>query len=226
MICCAWFLSKLASSGLLCEGWSIPEAWALVTSGDRIEIGSTKVRLQARIEKEVRVEGGFLIGLAVDVFVNDVLQPLTYGSVGAKGDRDDAVQTAVHDWAMYVGKPLLGALGVRIGEEPQKIGSFLVYEGPTGIREGKGSPFVPFSKEEGEQLLERLDPFIRGMEHSPGEFHSIFLIVIVSEGTTKGGGCRLDRDISPELVKAIQSFSWSQHGAEYVFKQFYVLRRT
>jgi hypothetical protein len=119
----------------------------------------------------------------------------------------------------------LGALGVRIGEEPQKIGSFLVYGGPIGIREGEGSPFVPLSKEQEKQLLERLDPFIRGMEHSPGQLHSISLTVMVQDGTTRGE-CRLDRDISPELLKAIQSFSWTQHGAVYIFKQFYVLQRT
>jgi hypothetical protein len=198
-----------------------------VTSGDRIEIGSTKVRLQATIEREVKVDkpSGVLIGLTVYVFVNDVLQPLTYGVVGAKADRDDAVQTAVRDWAMYVVEPLLGALGVKIGEEPQKIGSFLVYRGVTGIREGIGS-HVSWSKEQDRQLLERLDPFVRGMEHSSGELHSISLMVVVQDGTTKGE-CRVDGHTSPELLQAIQSLSfWNQIGSVYVFKQFYVLRRT
>jgi hypothetical protein len=198
-----------------------------VTAGDRLEIGSTKVRLEAKIENEEKVDNpsGVLIGLSVDVSLNDVLQPLTYGVVGAKGDRDDAVQSAVHDWAMYVGEALLGSFGVRIGEEPQKIGSFLVYQGATGIREGIGSR-VAWSKEQDTQLLEHLDPFVRGMEHSSGELHSISLMVMVQNGTTKGE-CRIDGHTSPELFNAIQPLPfWNQVGSVYVFKQFYVLKRT
>jgi len=65
--------------------------------------------------------------------LNDELQPLTFGSVGAGRDRDDALLTASRDWAMYAGEPLIRALGVRIGTEPQKIGGFFVYAGWTGI---------------------------------------------------------------------------------------------
>ena len=114
---------------------------ALITSGDRIEIGGTKVRLQARTEEEGKVDNpsGFLIGLAVDVFVNDVFQPVTFGVVGIGRDRDDAIQTGAREWAMYVGEALLNALGVKIGDEPQKIGKFLVYKGLVGIREASGT---------------------------------------------------------------------------------------
>ena len=143
--------------------------------------------------------------------------------LGAKGDRDDAVQTAVRDWAMYVVEPLLGALGVKIGEEPQKIGSFLVYHGMTGIR---GAPNVSLRKEFDRQLLERLDPFTRAMEHSSGELHSISLMVKVKDGTIQSGECRLDGHISPELLKALESFSWWNQNGNYLFKRFYVLRRT
>lgn len=202
---------------------SAPE---LVTSGDRIQIGSTKVRLQARTEKEVKVDNpsGFLIGLAVDVFVNDVFQPLTYGVVGIGRDRDDALQNATREWAMYAGEALLGALGVRIGEEPQKISNFLVYKGLVGIREGSGTHATPLSKEQYKQLLEGMDPFIRGMEQSPADLHSISLTIMVRNGTADGE-CRLDGHPSPELFKTIRLIAWSHNGSDYIYKQFFVLRR-
>jgi hypothetical protein len=194
---------------------------ALVTSGDRIQIGSTKVRLQARTEKEGKVDNpsGFLIGLAVDVFVNDVFQPLTYGVVGVGRDRDDALQNATREWAMYVGQALLGALGVRIGEEPQKISNFLV-----GIREASGTHATPLSKEQHKQLLDGMDPFIRKMEQSPADIHSISLTIMVRNGTADGE-CRLDGHPPQELFRTVRSIAWSQNGSEYIFKQFFVLRR-
>ncbi len=199
---------------------------ALVTSGDRIQIGSTKVRLQAQIENEDSLDNpkGYIIGVAVDVFVNDVFQPLTYGSVGIGRDRDDALQTAVRDWAMYVGEALLGALGVRIGEEPQKISNFLVYKGLVGIREASGTHATPLSREQYKQLLDGMDPFIRGMEQSPADLHSISLTILVRNGTADGE-CRLDGHPSPELFRTVRSIAWSQNGSNYIFKQFFVLRR-
>jgi len=198
---------------------------ALVTAGDRIQIGSTKVRLQARTEKEVKVDdpSGFLIGLAVDVFVDDVFQPLTYGVVGVGRDRDDALQNATREWAMYVGQALLGALSARIGEEPQKISNFRVYKG-LGIREASGTHATPLSKEQYEQLLVGMDPFIRGMEQSPADLHSISLTIMVRNGTADGE-CRLDGHPSPELFRTVRSIAWSQNGSDYIFKQFFVLRR-
>ena len=195
---------------------------ALITSGDRIEIGRTKIHLMAKIEQELDKPSRVVIGLVVDVFVNYVWQPLTGGSADAGGNRDEAVQAAVRGWAMYVGPALLGALGVKIGDEPQKIGSFLVYKGMTGI----AAPFrVYWPEEQNRQLLERLDPFIRGMEHSSGLLHSISLVVDVHDGTTKSGQCHVDNHISPELLKALESFSWWNQNGNCLFKQFYVLRR-
>lgn len=192
----------------------------LTSSGDRIQIDTTELRLEARIENEERADTKFLIGMRVDVYVNGVVQPLTFGSVGVGIGRDDAVETAVSEWAMAVGEALLGALGVRTGKPPHNIGSFLVYEGPAGIR---GS--AAWSTEKQKELLHHLDSSIQGLEHSPGEFHSISLMLLVRRDGTTQGECRVDGIISPEVLKSIQSFSWEQNRSEYIFKQFYVLRR-
>ena len=140
--------------------------------------------------------------------------------MGIGSDRGDAVETAVSDWAMYVGDVLLGALGVKIGEEPQSVGPFLVYQGLVGIR-GSYSPWST----ENRQLLHRLDSLVKGLEHSPGELHSISLMVFVEQNGATKGECRVDGVMSPAALTAAQSFPWTQQGAAYVFKQFYVLGR-
>ena len=195
----------------------------LKTSGDRIYIGSTTVRLQARIENDENDGTRFFIGLRVDVFVNEVFQPLTYGSVGTGDDRRNAIDTAVSEWATAVGEALLGAVGIRIRKEPRQMSGFLVYEGPVGIR---GSSTLTVSAEQQRQLNERISTFIAGMEHLPGALHSISLMLIVQVDGTIHGECRLDGNVSPELLKVMQSLSWGQKGTQYLVKQFYVLRRT
>jgi hypothetical protein len=198
-------------------------AATLISSGDRVRIGSKEVRLRAQVEAEERSPDNkkYLIGLRVDVFVGGILQPLTFGSVGIGSARGDAIETAVSDWAMYVGDVLLGALGVKIGEEPLNVGPFLVYQGLVGVR-GSSSPW---STEKNRQLLHRLDSLVKGLGHSPGELHSISLMILVEQDGTTQGECRVDGVMSPAALTAVQSFPWTQQGAAYVFKQFYVLRR-
>lgn len=194
----------------------------LTASGDRVRIGKREIRLAAQIENDEHTDTKFLIGLRVDVFVDGQLQPLTYGSVGVGGDRQDAISTAVSEWAMAVGQALLGTFGVKVGEEPPQVGPFLIYQGPAGIR---GSPGIRWPSESDKRLLHHLDPFIQGLERSPGELHSISLMVFVGRDGAVKGECRIDGATSPAVLKAMQSFPWRQGDSEYLFKQFYAIRR-
>jgi len=195
---------------------------SLTHAGDRIQIGSREVRLAAQIENEERANAKvILVGLRVDVLVGGVLQPFTFGTVGVGSSQDDAIATAVFDWSQYVGLALIGALGVTSGDSPQSIGPFYVYRGLTGI---KGAGAV-WSAEKDLQLLHRLEPLIQGLDRSSGEFHSISLMLAVRPNGTLEGECRVDGVISPAALTAIQSFPWGQNGAEYMFKQFYAIRR-
>jgi hypothetical protein len=191
------------------------------SAGDRIQIGSKDVRLVAQIENEERADAKFLVGLRVDVLVGEVPQPFTFGSVGVGSNRDDAIATDVFEWSQYVGRALLGALGVKSSDLPQSVGPFLVYPGLTGIR-GSGGVW---SAEKDRQLLHHLETIIQGLNRSSGEFHSISLMLAVRVNGILEGECRVDGVVSPAALTAIQSFAWGQNGTEYIFKQFYALRR-
>jgi hypothetical protein len=196
-------------------------AGGFTLSEDQIKIGDADVRLRAQIEHEESADTKFLIGIFVDVYVNGVLQPLTAGQVGVGSDRDDAIETAVSEWAMLVGQPLLGALGAKISQQPEDIGGFFVYHGFAGIR---GPRTVTWPEEKQTRLVHRLESFIQGLEHYRGDLHSISLLVVVAGDGTTQGECRVDGAISPNLLKMVQSFPWAQDGV-YMFKQFYALRR-
>jgi hypothetical protein len=199
-----------------------PAAATLAPSGSRIRIGRKVVRLAAKIENDEHVDTKFLIGLRVDILVDDVLQPLTYGSVGIGSNRDQAISAAVSEWAMAMGEALLGALGMKIGSQPEQMGSLLVYRGLAGIR---GSDRVIWSSENDKRLVHKLGAFFGGLEHSPGELHSLSLMVVVRPNGKPEGECRIDGAISSSLLKAVQSFSWEPDDEVYVFKELYVVRR-
>lgn len=214
-------LSERCAQALVMVGR--PAAATLASSGSRIRIGGKVVRLAAQIDNDEHADTKFLIGLRVDVFVDEALQPLTYGSVGIGNDREEAISTAVSEWATAVGDPLLGALGIKIGKDPEQIGSLVVYRGPAGTR--SSDPRVIWSSENDKKLLHHIEGFVQGLERSPGEFHSISLMVVVRANGTTDGECRVDGAISSSLLKAIQSVLGGHDGLTYLFKQFYVVRR-
>ncbi|HSS98159.1 MAG TPA: DUF6348 family protein [Terriglobales bacterium] len=194
---------------------------SVTSSGDRIWVGGKELRIAAQIENAERREKEFLIGLRVDISVNGVRQPFTFGTVGVGNNRDEAVQTAVKDWSLYVGRAVLDALGIKTNNPQKIVGAFVVYPGQTGIR-GAG---IAWSAEKDRRLLDSLDALIRKLESSPGEFHSILVLAVIHPDGTSDGQCRVDDSISTETLSAIQAFPWSKNDTTYMFKQFYILRR-
>jgi hypothetical protein len=191
--------------------------------GNRIRINKDELQLSANIEDEGQAQSQYAVGLAVGVSVNGVARPLTVGSVGIGASREEAVETAVSEWAQLAGVALLDALGVRKqGGLTFGAGRFSVHPGLMGIR---GSQDVVWSDDSQRRLLDSLGALIRGLESSPSEFHSVSIRLVVEPGGVSGGECRVDGAVSAEALKAVHSFPWPPTTKGYMFKQFYVLRR-
>ncbi len=188
--------------------------------GDHIKIGGTEVALAATVEQEENAGGKFLVGIRVEVSIDDVPQPLTAGSIGVGDNREDAIDTAIFEWAQLVGVALVGALK----RKPTNVhaGPFPVYPGATGFR---GSGGTPWSDDDHRQLLRSLAPVIDGLQDSPGEFHAISIMLQVYGGVARGGECRIDGAVSLAATMAMSSFSWPYLTGNYLLKQFYVLKK-
>jgi hypothetical protein len=210
---CVQALSELAKA----------PGFTLSTDRDRMRIGNDELRLRARIENDQRAEGRQLIGLVVDVSVNGILEPFTAGSVGIGATRNEALQTAIDEWAQLAGIALLETFGIKKPEStPLTRGPFSVHRGASGIR---GAQDVTWPAERERQLLDALNPVVLGLESSPAEFHSILITVVVDARGVTRGECRMDGRVSQAVLKAAQTFQWTTTSGTYMFKQFYVLRR-
>ncbi len=191
-----------------------------VINGDHINIGGMEVALAATVEEEEKAGIKFLVGLRVDASIDGVPQPLSAGSIGVGENRDDAIDSAIFEWAQLVGVALLGALERKPTE--LTAGVFSIYGGATGFR---GSEGTYWSDENHRQLLWSLASILDSLQSSPGEFHAISIMVEVRGGVSQRGECRVDGVVSPATLKAVSSFPWPFVSGGYLFKQFYVLTR-
>src|SRR5215469_2682729 len=92
-------LSERCARELVASAKSLPTQASVSHSGAQVSVGGRQVRLSARIENRERAENKFFVGLAVDLFVDGVFQPLTVGSVGVGDTEEEAEETAVQQWA-------------------------------------------------------------------------------------------------------------------------------
>src|SRR5438105_13548657 len=77
------------------------EGATLIANGKRLSISAVR-------ENEARSQDAYLAGIAVTVTVDQ--QPgLKFGSVGVGSSPDDAIQTAVDEWAQLAGVAIIRA---------------------------------------------------------------------------------------------------------------------
>jgi hypothetical protein len=213
-------LSERCAPVLVAMAKLVPTRPNISYSGAEVSVAGRQVRLSARIENRKRAEKKFLVALAVDLFVDGVLQPLTVGSVGVGDSEEEAENTAIQEWAAYVGSALFASL-VSDHDAGLPINGFVAFPGLPGIRGAE----VPLPEHIDKDLLEHLETLIPNLRSSRGELHSILIMVKVEQGRVAGGECRVDGVISTDAMTAIRSFRWPPTQDHYLFKQFYILRR-
>ncbi len=213
-------LSERCARVLVAAAKSVPTQASVSQSGPEVSVGGRQVRLRARVENRKHAENKFFVALAVDLYVDGVLQPLTVGSVGVGDTDQEAEDTAVEEWAQLVGDAVVAALASN-NDAGLPFDGFVAYAGRTGIRGSQ--PNLP--KDIAKHLLRQMKTKASNLRWSEGELHSISIIVKVNQGGTADGECRVDGVVSPEALTAMQAFPWPPTQALYMLKQFYILRR-
>lgn len=194
-----------------------------VVEHNRLRLGREVLEMAAIIEQESRPHSRYAIGLAVTTGLQGTA-PLTAGSVGLGSARDDALQTAVSEWAALAGLSWLGALGLKTDAEPAfQAGNFSVHPGLTGIR-AQNAP--AWSQETQARLAALLTTRIEKLALSPQTLHSLALMFVVESKVVKHGECRVDGVICPDTLEALQAFDWPEGSETYMLKQHCVLRPT
>jgi hypothetical protein len=161
----------------------------------------------------------FAVGTFVSSRIDGTPVPaIDSGSLGIDSNTDDAVRTAVFEWSAQFGFAMARALA---GDAPAGVVSgFTVYAGLPGTK-GERPPGAKLSETQ-TRLLAHLAPLVEGLSAAKGAMHAIALTIKV-EPTHVQGECRLDGQVSRQVLDRMVTFDWPRSQTGYVFKQFYVL---
>lgn len=214
----SWRAAAILSGALRGAGARVE----LADGGRTLKFDGHTLAAAVTIEKIVEEQGNVLAGIGIAVRVDGAENPALFaGGVGVGDTRAGAIETALQEWAMQTGGPIVQALrGPSSRRAPITVGAWDVHAGPTGIR-GEKPEGATFDEAWQTSFLAHIDAVVRASFSGPG-LHAMTLTIVV-DGVGNRGECRVDGVVSPQLCERARSHAWPVGKDAYMFKQFYVL---
>lgn len=188
---------------------------------DEIVIGKTKIKVTAATEHDMSNQGGWIYAARFETKLFALQENVfTVGSIGIGKDRNDALQTAIDEWAAFFVTAFSEMLANQTGSE---IAGFRIYPGLLGIRGEKPTPsWIDGSAEMNKKIINALMPVIK---KSDREINSLNLMLSVTPNGDVDGECRINNEVSQEILAELKKLNWDKSQTGYLFKQFYLLRK-
>lgn len=187
-------------------------------------------RLGIAIAFEGCVEQGehVLAPLEVQLHVDGVGEDrFRVGTLGVAPDCRLAMRSAIEEWFLLAGQPVLAALNAathspRRRPDPIRLARWEGFPGRTAVR---GS--MPATLEPGgavyRDMLAVISKTVDQWEPAGADLRSIFLLLTWAEGTMEVQAA-VDGFLDAPLGEAIGKLPWPQTSSAYLFKQFFVFR--
>lgn len=189
---------------------------------DEIRAGNSKIKVSTTVEHDVFNQDRWIFAARYETRLIDAGETLfTVGSVGIGSDKNDAEETSIDEW--------IGLFGTAFAEmlaksNDLKIGGFDIYAGAMGIRgEKPAESWIDGSSAMNKKIIGALLPLIK---KSNREITSLNLMLTVNQAGEIEGECRINNEVSAGLLAELKKLDWTKSQTLYMFKQFYLLRKS
>jgi hypothetical protein len=196
--------------------------------GSSIEVGGRRLSVSTTTESVTERDGETIVGLAFAFSVGGKPAPaLQTGSIGIDKTREAAVETAIQEWVFQYGLTTATAVlsseltdgGVR-SQSPLSVGDLVAFAGATGIR-GEAPEAFRGSDSFHKAFITHANSLLAPLVADRG-LHALTLTVVFKEGAPLQGECRLDGQVSAELLTSVRQYVWPKVTGTFMLKQHYV----
>lgn len=188
---------------------------------DEIQIGTVKIKVLTTVEFDGAHQGKWIFAAKYETSLIDKKETvITLGSIGIGENKKDAAATSIDEWVALFGTSLSQMLAKS--ETGIVNGDFIIYPGLMGIRgEKPAQTWTDGSQEMNKKIINTLLPTIKKTNK---EITTINLMIIVDK-TSVEGECRINNDVSEEVLTEIKKLDWKTSQTGYMFKQFYLIKK-
>lgn len=188
---------------------------------NKILIGDSSIQLKIEVESDGMENGKWIYAANITTFYkyNKETQ-INVGSIGIGSNRDEAKNVCIQEW--------FGAFGVAFtnmlnGDNSIAVSNLKVFPGLMGIR-GK-LPENTWPKGDNEiarRIISQLQPQMR---NQTGDLIPIDIKLMIGVNGVIDGECRVDNQVSTQLLSNLKQLSWPSSEEAYMFKQFFLIQQ-
>lgn len=188
---------------------------------NQIFLGNKKIKVSVITEFDESNQGKYVFaGKFVTEIIDSKENSFSVGSIGIGEDRKDAVTTFIDEWIGLFGTAFSDMLA---NSNSIKVENYQIFSGLMGIRgEKPTNGWVNGSSEMNKKIISALLPIIK---KSNKDLNATNLMITVSEKGEIDGECRLNNEVSQEVINELKKLKWDKGSSIYMFKQFYIINK-
>jgi hypothetical protein len=187
---------------------------------DEIRMGDSTIRISMKEEFDGQKDGKWIYAAGITCFWNtSVQQQVTVGSIGIGADKKEAISICLQEWWAVFGKPFTDMLNQDTG---MVLAGLKIFPGRMGVRglQPPGS-WLNGSAAMHKKIIEGIKTLLPA-----GHLHKIIPVdikLLINKDGVVDGECRIDNQISFELLKLLKVMNWPKAADRFIFTQFYLV---
>jgi len=199
---------------------------SLSSNGEAILLSSgQEISISTKIEHEIKEDDKWLSGIQINVMVDGYRQlEFSYGSIGVGESKVEARETAIDEWLEAFGRPFVFA--TLSSEKGIDLDGFTVFAGSTGFRGDYPGDWLNGSVDMHKRLLSILIPVLSMSDtfsYNGFSNQTLDLKININERGESSGECRLNGEVSLDILTTFMDQAWPLTDSSYLFKQYYII---
>lgn len=189
--------------------------------GDQILIGDTSIRLKINVEFDGLKEGKWIYAANISTFYKTSKETqINVGSIGIGSNKNEARDVCIQEWFAVFGIPFTSMLNDNnsISEANLKV-----FSGLMGIR--GNLPENTWLKGDNEMTKRIISQIQEQIKNETADIIPIDIKLMIGKNGVSDGECRINNNVSGQLLENLKKLNWPSSDEGFMFKQFYLVKK-
>jgi len=186
---------------------------------NKILIGDSSIRLKINVEFDGEKEGKWIYAANIATFYNSSKETqINVGSIGIGSNKNEAINVCIQEWFAVFGIPFTNMLNSDNG---LSVSNMKVFSGLMGIR--GNLPENTWLKGDDEMTKKIISQIQTQIRNKAGDIVPIEIKLMIGKNGVADGECRIDNQVSTQLLNDLKQLNWPSSEDGFMFKQFYLV---
>jgi len=187
---------------------------------NQILIGDTSIHLKINVEFDGQKEDKWIYAANFSSFYKASKEKqINVGSIGIGLNKNEAMDVCIQEWFAVFGIPFINMLNDK---NSNSVGNMKVYSGLMGIR---GTlPENTWLKADNEMTKRIISQIQEQIEKETDDIIPIDIKLMIGKNGVSEGECRINNNVSGQLLENLKQLNWPTSDQGFLFKQFYIIK--